>query len=299
MLLPKHQIPDAVKLLREGKLVAFPTETVYGLGAPIFSPDLIEEIFKAKGRPHDNPLIVHISNFEQLALIAQNIPEDFYRLADAFFPGPLTVILEKKKEVPEVVSGGLSTIGVRMPKNGIALELIEGVGVPLVAPSANLSGRPSATKASHVLDDFGDKIGGVIDGGACEFGIESTVLTLSPEPRIFRPGAISRAAIEEVLGREVAIASTSCAKPPSPGMKYRHYAPKGVVRLFRSMEKLREHEREKPSISRLVLERVVEKELYSSLREGDTQGCDEILVFCDRSTLQNEALMNRLMRASQ
>ena len=199
--LSPDQLQRAADLLKAGHLVAFPTETVYGLGAPIFSPEAIQSIFKVKGRPADNPLIAHVSSVEQVSRIALEIPEAFYRLAEVFFPGPLTVVLKRRPDVPSIVSAGLETIAVRMPSHPIALKLISLVDEPLVAPSANLSGMPSSTQAEHVLDDFDGKIAAVVDGGKTEIGIESTVINLLGEtPILLRPGSISKEALEKVLG---------------------------------------------------------------------------------------------------
>ncbi len=206
-------LKGSAELIKSGELVAFPTETVYGLGASVFNPKAIEQIFQVKGRPQDNPLIVHISSLQQLELIVEELPKEFEVLAESFFPGPLTLILPKKESVPSIVSANLPTIGVRMPAHPIAQLLIEGVGVPLVAPSANLSGKPSSTTAQHVRDDFGDRIKSILDGGPCEYGIESTVLTLHPKPTILRPGQITQAQLEEVLKVPVTLAAEHVEKP--------------------------------------------------------------------------------------
>jgi L-threonylcarbamoyladenylate synthase len=199
-LLGPKDIAKAALLLKEGYLVAFPTETVYGLGAPIFNEKLVAQIFASKGRPADNPLIAHISDLSQILEIACEIPPFFDQLTKEFFPGPLTLILKRHPRVPAIVSGGLDTIAVRMPDHALAQALITAVGQPLVAPSANLSGRPSSTEASHVLHDFSGSIAAVIDGGPTKHGMESTVLSLLKEkPVLLRPGALSLADIEAVL----------------------------------------------------------------------------------------------------
>ncbi|MCC5832585.1 MAG: threonylcarbamoyl-AMP synthase [Chlamydiales bacterium] len=277
----------AASILKEGNPVAFPTETVYGLGAPVFSPEAVKRIFELKGRPQDNPLIVHVSSFEQLDLIVEWFPED---LARHFWPGPLTLILPKKSTVPECVSAGLKTIGVRMPAHPLALKLIEGVGQPLAAPSANLSGRPSSTTAQHVLDDFGDQVL-VLDGGACVGGLESTVLALNP-PLILRPGAVTKEEIEKILGREVDIAKGEAERPRSPGMKYKHYAPRAKVRLIEA------NEQATPSPKTMILRSIKPEELYALFREADKQGMEEIVICCDHTMKSNTALLNRLIRAA-
>ena len=215
----ESQIEEAVSLLRMGKIIAFPTETVYGLGASIFQPNAISEIFKVKGRPQDNPLIAHVSNLEQVELIAQEIPPTFYDLADRFFPGPLTVVLKKRECVPPIVSAGLQSIALRMPSHRIARKLIESLGEPIVAPSANISGTPSSTRCEHVVEDFKGKIAGVIDGGPAVYGIESTVISLIDDiPVLLRPGAVSLEQLEEVIGKPLLTPSAlDLSTPLSPG----------------------------------------------------------------------------------
>ncbi len=211
-------IARAALLLKEGHLVAFPTETVYGLGAPIFQREAVAQIFVAKGRPADNPLIAHVSCLSQILEIASEIPPFFDQLTRAFFPGPLTLILKRHPQVPAIVSGGLGTIAVRMPDHPLAQALITAVGQPLVAPSANLSGRPSSTEACHVLHDFSGRIAAVIDGGKTEHGMESTVVSLLGEkPILLRPGALSLEEIEAVLGQKILVGNSQAQG--SPGMK--------------------------------------------------------------------------------
>lgn len=296
-------IQEAAEKLKKGEIVAFPTETVYGLGAPIFYPEAIAKIFVAKGRPSDNPLIAHIAGIHDVLQIAVDIPVEFFLLYARFFPGPLTVILKKHPNVPAIVSGGMDTIAFRMPSHPVALQLIEAVGQPLVAPSANLSGKPSATEAAHVLNDFSGKIAGVIDGGPARFGLESTVVSLLTEmPVILRPGAISKGEIEEVLGKPVRY-KESTDRVISPGMKYRHYAPEARVRLFFNEKELNQNLSEESVVlarhplgkNHLLLS---SETLYRSLREADKSGYREILVLCDREIVSNIALMNRLELAA-
>ncbi|MCH9609916.1 MAG: Threonylcarbamoyl-AMP synthase [Chlamydiales bacterium] len=281
------------KLLKEGKLVAFPTETVYGLGASIFCEKAIEEIFRLKGRPSDNPLIAHISDLDQIDQIVVDPPEHFFRLAKQFFPGPLTIVLKKAPAVPAIASGGLETLAVRMPNCKIARNLIREVGVPLVAPSANLSGKPSSTKKEHVIGDFGDKIAAVLEG-ECTFGLESTVITLDPKPTLLRPGQITQEEIEEVLGEKMGVAQVS-NHPLSPGMKYRHYAPKARVVVFYSQEELDHYIDTAPSMKRHLFV-AKPQTLYHELRSCDAHGCKEAVVLC---LSENQALLNRLMKAAQ
>lgn len=314
-LLDPQKLAYAATLLKEGKLVAFPTETVYGLGARVFDPEAVLSIFKAKGRPSDNPLIAHVSSVAQVEVLAEQLPNSFYVLAEQFFPGPLTVILRRRSCVPSVVSAGLDSVAVRMPSHPIASELIQLVGEPLVAPSANLSGKPSATHPSHVLEDLSGKIAAVINGGKTEVGIESTVVSLLGDlPMLLRPGAIAKEAIEEALG----LFLESCAFPShaavlSPGMKYRHYAPQTHVRVFQDCNELHTYLEARDAATRSMLLSVQPfsavfplldvfplsaKEFYALLREADVQRYHEVLILCDDALRANVALMNRVVRAA-
>lgn len=226
------QIVEAARLIRQGEVVAFPTETVYGLGANAWSDQAVEKIFTAKGRPSDNPLIVHISDLSQLALVASEVPEQARRLMEVFWPGPLTLILPKQDQVAERVVAGLATVGVRMPDHPVARALIRAAGVPVAAPSANRSGRPSPTTAQHVLMDLDGRIAGVVDAGSAGVGVESTVLDVTVQPpMILRPGGITREQLQEVLGEVVVDPANEqkAERPRSPGMKYTHYAPQGEM----------------------------------------------------------------------
>lgn len=230
------QIVDAARFLRDGETVAFPTETVYGLGANALSDEAVGKIFMAKGRPSDNPLIVHIAEKEQLREIVASLPEKATPLIEAFWPGPLTLILPKTNKVASLVTAGLDTVGVRMPDHPIALALIKQAGVPVAAPSANRSGRPSPTTAQHVLTDLSGRIAGVIDGGATGVGVESTVLDVTVDPPLIcRPGGIAREQLEAVVGEvrlDPAFLLDAGETPRSPGMKYAHYAPEGEMWLI-------------------------------------------------------------------
>lgn len=226
-------LEEASSILHRGGLVAIPTETVYGLAGDALSADAAKKIYAAKGRPSDNPLIVHISKVEDLYVIAKEVPDIALKLANKFWPGPLTMILNKSDKVPSGTTGGLDTVAIRMPNHKIALELISKSGVYLAAPSANTSGRPSPTTAEHVAEDLSGKIDMILDGGAVGIGIESTIVDLTGDvPTILRPGYISKAMLEEVIGNVVidkAILSENKDKgfvPKAPGMKYKHYAPK-------------------------------------------------------------------------
>lgn len=230
---PERPDPGAVKeaaeVILRGGLVAFPTETVYGLGANALNPGAVESIFKAKGRPADNPIIVHVSRPEMLGQLVRSIPKGAEKLINRFWPGPLTLLFPRSEQVPDVVTAGLPTVAVRMPDHPVSHLLIDTCGVPVAAPSANVSGRPSPTNASDVLEDLDGKIDLLLDGGECVVGVESTVLdVVSPTPRILRPGGVSKEEIEETLGTPVEVASGRGHEdeiPASPGMKYRHYAP--------------------------------------------------------------------------
>ncbi len=221
------KIKEAAEVIKKGGTVAFPTETVYGLGADALNPEAIRKVFKAKGRPPDNPLIVHIASFRGLELIAKRPTKRSLALINCFWPGPLTIILKKKKIVPDIVTGGLDTVAVRMPDNKIALSLIKKAGVPLVAPSANLSGKPSPTRARDVAADLSGKVDLIIDGGRTRIGIESTVIDMTTlPPSLLRPGGLPVEEIEKVVGPLQRLSASDENKPArSPGMKYRHYAP--------------------------------------------------------------------------
>lgn len=232
----KEVIREAGDILKKGGLVAFPTETVYGLGADALQEEAAKKTYEAKGRPSDNPLIVHIADYEDLKKIAVNIPAETDALAAHFWPGPLTMIFEKSDIVPYGTTGGLDTVAVRMPSDPVAAELIRAAGGFVSAPSANTSGRPSPTTAEHVLEDLGGKIDMVIDGGSVEIGLESTILDMTVEPpMILRPGAITADMFEEVIGPvsvdETILGSESKKPPKAPGMKYRHYAPKARLAI--------------------------------------------------------------------
>ena len=229
---------EASKLLRLGELVAFPTETVYGLGGDAVREDAAKKIYEAKGRPSDNPLIVHISDIEQVEMIAIDVPDTARVLMKEFWPGPLTIVFNKKSCVPDGTTGGLDTVAVRMPEHKIARELIRTSGVLLAAPSANLSGRPSPTCAKHVYEDMQGRIPMIIDGGQVGIGLESTIVDVTGErPMILRPGYITREMIENLIGevdidKGISEPPKEDFKPKAPGMKYRHYAPKAELNLY-------------------------------------------------------------------
>lgn len=226
----------AAAIIRDGGLVAFPTETVYGLGADALSAEASKKIYAAKGRPSDNPLIVHVAEFSDMEKIAQEMPEEAKKLADAFWPGPLTMIVRKNDKVPYETTGGMDTVAVRMPNHPVALELIRRSGGYIAAPSANTSGKPSPTLAEHVAFDMDGRIPMILDGGPVGIGIESTIVDLTEDiPMILRPGYITPKMLEKVIGEVKMdpgiIASDSLQKPKAPGMKYKHYAPKADLIL--------------------------------------------------------------------
>ncbi len=225
-------IERAASIIREGGLVAFPTETVYGLGAAAMNQSAVQRIFEAKRRPADNPLIVHVASREMLDRVASNISDKAERLIDQFWPGPLTLVLERKPEVAPSVSAGLLTVAVRMPASTIALELIRAARTPIAAPSANTSGRPSPTTAAHVFDDLGGRIDMILDGGATNIGIESTVLDMTSDPpAILRPGWVGRDMLKGVIG-PVEQATSESELRHSPGTRHRHYSPRARVVLI-------------------------------------------------------------------
>ena len=234
----KAKLSRAAELLRAGEVVAFPTETVYGLGANGMDADASVKIYEAKGRPSDNPLILHIAEFEQLDDIARDISEDAWKIMKAFWPGPMTIVLHKKDAVPEKTTGGLATVAIRMPSHPVARELILQAGVPIAAPSANRSGRPSPTEAIHVMEDMDGRIPMILDGGKVGIGIESTIIDMTEDkPVILRPGFITPEMVDEVVSGvtiDPAILGGPIAeglKPKAPGMMYRHYAPLGDMWL--------------------------------------------------------------------
>ena len=231
------QIRKAAKIIRTGKLVAFPTETVYGIGANALDSFAVKKIFVAKGRPSDNPLIIHISDIADLGILVDHVSESSFNVIDKFWPGPLTIVFKKSKIVPKIVTGGLDTVAIRMPKNKIAKMLIAESRTPIAAPSANIAGRPSPTTAKHVIDDLSGRISMILDGGPTKIGIESTVIDLSRKsPMLLRPGGVTLEQLQKVLGK-VAIHPIIYGKKTksahrSPGMKYRHYSPKAKIILI-------------------------------------------------------------------
>lgn len=329
-----HDLDSAVDILKAGGLVAFPTETVYGLGADALNPEASKKIYAAKGRPSDNPLIVHISQIKDIELLARDIPESAYRLAETFWPGPLTIILQKKDIVPESTTGGLDTVAIRLPANKLARKLIAASGVFVAAPSANISGKPSPTMAKHVIDDLSGKIDMIIDGGNATLGLESTIIDLTgDEPMILRPGCITKGMLEHVLG----LVSYDPVlqkgkpdenlKPKAPGMKYRHYAPEGCLTIYEgTIQDVAEAinaasgklvqdgetvgiiatketmEYYKHGIIRTIGSRKEEETiaagLYATLREFDELQANYIFSESFADNALGQAIMNRLLKAA-
>lgn len=247
----EQDIQQAADIIAKGGLVAFPTETVYGLGANALDSEAVGKVYAAKGRPSDNPMIVHISTFDDMLKLTDLVTDDIKIFEKNFWPGPLTMVVPAKDIIPKVTTGGLDTVAIRMPSNPVAAELIEKSGVPIAAPSANLSGKPSPTTAAHVVEDLSDRIDGIIMGESCQVGIESTVVDMTADPPvILRPGIITREQLSEACGKEVGIDPALLQKPDifnngglletgndfrpkSPGMKYKHYAPKAEMKIYR------------------------------------------------------------------
>lgn len=327
------QLQEAGNLIAAGELVAFPTETVYGLGGDALHPDAAKKIYEAKGRPSDNPLIIHIAEVSDLERVAKVVPEQAKKLADAFWPGPLTMIVWKKEEVPYATTGGLETVAVRMPNHPVALELIRKSGKLIAAPSANTSGRPSPTEASHVMGDLEGRIAMVLDGGPVGIGIESTIIDLTePTPMILRPGYITPEMLSEVLGEEVIIdpgiiAADDTTKPKAPGMKYKHYAPKAdmvivdgekdaVIQKINALTEEARKERKNVAviateetkddyIADVVLsigkredEDSIAKHMYKILRDCDTLDVEIIYSESFKTPRIGQAIMNRLLKAA-
>lgn len=315
----KENIEYAGKVAREGGLVAFPTETVYGLGADALNAKAVKSVYEAKGRPSDNPMIVHIADQEGLASLTDEITEEMKLLMDAFWPGPLTMVVRKKDIIPYTTTGGLDTAGIRMPSEEIARDFIRAAGVPIAAPSANISGRPSPTKVEHVVEDMDGRIDVILKGPDCQVGIESTVLDVTGElPMILRPGIITADDISRATGKDTLIDPAILMKPSdgedfkprAPGMKYRHYAPKakmhivaGDMDLVRKkvaeLKSLAEQEGKKVFVILFEAGEEAAHDLFARLRDADSQGVDLILA----GAMSSEdgigfAVMNRMLKSA-
>ena len=305
----KAALDLAAHFIERGQLVVFPTETVYGLGANAFNAKAVKNIFLTKGRPSDNPLIVHLGNKKDIALVAKNIPSKAKKLIKAFWPGPLTLVLKRRKKIPAAVSAGLNTVAVRMPSHPIALTLIR-KSFPLAAPSANLAGKPSATKAEHVKDDFKNKIPLILDGGKATIGVESTVLDLTKKtPLLLRPGKITIKQIEKVIGPIDVFVIKKGKKivATSPGMKYRHYAPKAKVIIIKGnpqkvKAKIKNLQKKYKKKHVAILRKKTHKQtaslLFSFFRKCDKQGVKIILIEGMAEQGLGHALVNRVEKAA-
>ncbi len=328
----KALVQEAGVIIRQGGLVAFPTETVYGLGGNALDEKAAEKIYAAKGRPSDNPLIAHIAHLDMLYELVTEVSEKAEKLMDAFWPGPMTLVFYKKPIVPMGTTGGLDTVAVRMPAHPVALQLIEEAGVPIAAPSANLSGRPSPTRADHVREDLDGRIDMILDSGDVRIGLESTIFDMTVEPpMILRPGYITKEMAEEVIGKvtvdQAILSDQSKVAPKAPGMKYRHYAPKAPLTVVAgepemAAEKMKElalqakaagkkvgiictdemlsrfGEFETKSIGSRFDPDAIGHNLYRILREFDETGAEVIYSESFASDSFGQAIMNRLMKAA-
>ncbi len=317
-------LEKSAELLKNGEVVGIPTETVYGLAANAFNENAVKKIFEAKGRPSDNPLIVHIAKFKDLEPLVAEIPEKVKIMADKFWPAPLTMIMKKSEQISNVVSGNLDTVAIRMPKSDYARAIIENCGLSLAAPSANLSGSPSPTNAKYVYNDMNGRIPLIIDGGNCEIGVESTVISFAEDPpRLLRPGGVTLEEMTALIG-EIVVDDAVLNKlqdgavASSPGMKYKHYAPSADITIiksdFETFKKICESEE---NITALCFDGEEEKlncpvvtygdkndgysqsaRLFDALRELDEIGAKKVFARCPDTKGMGLAVYNRLIRAA-
>lgn len=326
----KDLMEEAGCIIRQGGLVSFPTETVYGLGADGLNPQAVEKIYKAKGRPSDNPLILHISSMDQLYPLVKEVSQLAYKIIEQYWPGPLTLIFKKSRLVPEIITAGLDSVAIRMPDNPIALDLIARSKTPIAAPSANRSGRPSPTRASHVIEDMEGRIDMIIDGGSTDLGLESTVLDLSEgRPVILRPGLITYEDLKKIESQVIEDQGLDREneKPRSPGQKYRHYAPEAEMLLFtgkveKIVEKIKDEARRlveeglrvgimateetkssyKDGLVKVVGSRLeqgtIAANLFEVIREFDKEEVDIILAEGIGEDNLGRAIMNRMTKAA-
>lgn len=312
------------EVIKQGGLVVFPTETVYGIGANALDKEAAKRIYNVKGRPSDNPLIVHLASKDEIGLYAKSVTSDTMKLINAFWPGPLTIVLHKTDRIPFEITGGLSTVALRMPSHPVAKALIKASEVPICAPSANISGRPSSTVYKHVYEDLFGKVDVIIDGGQSTVGLESTVLDMTThQPTILRPGAITKSMIETILNKSV-IDETDVKSdeeaPKAPGMKYKHYAPKGRVTLLKGTHKqIIEHIRQmnqpigvigsnelcKELSSEITFplgpvndKELIAKNIFLALRTMDEKNIKDIYIEAFEEEELGQAIMNRLIKAS-
>lgn len=330
----KELLKEAGRLLADGGLVAFPTETVYGLGGDGLQETAAARIYAAKGRPSDNPLILHIAQVQDIEKLAVEIPELAYRLAERFWPGPMTMILKKSAVVPYATTGGLDTVAIRMPSDEIAREIIRTSGTFIAAPSANLSGRPSPTRAEHVIEDLYGRVEMIVDGGDSDIGLESSIIDLSGDvPMILRPGYITKEDFEQIVAEVEYDSAVLATKPQesvvakAPGMKYRHYAPKGQITIVEGepsavIQKINELVAEQEangvrvavlcaeetkeqylcrhifSLGSLKEEKAISAHLFGALRSFDTEQIELIYSESFEKTRLAGAIMNRLRKAA-
>jgi len=330
----KALLEEAGQLLKQGALVVFPTETVYGLGGDGMQANAAARIYEAKGRPSDNPLILHIADISALEVLAVEVPELAYKLAEKFWPGPLTMILKKSDAVPYATTGGLDTVAIRMPSDEIAREIIRASGTYIAAPSANLSGRPSPTKAEHVIEDLSGRVEVIVDGGDSDIGLESSIIDLSGEvPLILRPGYITKEDFEQIVSEVEYDSAVLATKPQesvvakAPGMKYRHYAPKGQITIVegetsavaKKINSLVEEQQAKGvrvavlcaeetkknyccehvfSLGSLKSDKEISAHLFAALRSFDTEQMEVIYSESFENTRLAGAIMNRLRKAA-
>ena len=323
-----EQLHKVANLLKAGKTVVFPTETVYGLGANALDLEAAKKIYEAKGRPSDNPLIVHISKKEDVDFLAGNISQDSKLLMEAFWPGPLTLILDKSDNVPIETTGGLMTVAIRMPSNPIARKLIDLAGVPIAAPSANISGRPSITSSKYLVEELCERVDAIIISEDSEIGLESTVIDMTAStPVILRPGKIGKTEIEKILNKEIELDPSlkdENAAPKSPGMKYKHYSPNAtVIVVTGSLDEMKLKINQKLSLDKNISDKVkvvcledrvsvydgygiswgknsqeAAKNLFKILRLMDEQNIEVVYFEALNSDEISEAVMNRLIKAA-
>lgn len=319
-------IKYAAELIKSGELVGMPTETVYGLAANALDPEAVAKIFKAKGRPQDNPLIVHLADISDLEKYVHDIPDEAYRLAELFCPGPLTMVLPKNDCIPDITSAGLDTVGIRIPANKTARAFIAACGTPIAAPSANLSGSPSPTSAQHVYDDMKGRIPAIIDGGSCSVGVESTVVSFeNGKIRLLRPGFISPDELSQagdvILSKGITDALSDGEIVRSPGMKYKHYSPKANVTIIDGdpdayVDYLKKNCGESCAamcfdsecapleaagikcVSYGDTDEEQAREIFAALREFDEQGVKQVYAHCPHKNGIGLAVYNRLLRAA-
>lgn len=323
-ILKENQIVEAAKIIRNGGLVAFPTETVYGLGADALNAEAVAKVYEAKGRPSDNPMIVHIARASDIGQLTPRLSSDIVTLIENFWPGPLTLVVKRKEGVPDRTTGGLDTVGVRMPDSKLALDLINHAGCPIAAPSANLSGKPSPTRVQDVIEDLNGKVDAILEGPDCRVGIESTVLDVTGDvPTILRPGVITADHIESAIGKKVAIdpalhidptdaGNDEEFAPKSPGMKYKHYAPKADMTIIegnrdkvqaeiRRLKMLNERLGNKVGVILFEEQAFIEAahDFFAKLRDLDREGVDLILAgaLSDTDGI-GFAVMNRMLKSA-